>query len=276
VEKDIQVTVKSSFGREINLILRLYLKGNSADLVRIFISSWMQINEQLEELVIPATLENYKIKRICMDVFEHMGNNRDSIISELHPLKRLVIDDNISTIQQRAFIGAYIGTLVWPKSCHTIQESTFKGAFIEHYEGMEDVTEIKQNAFRNNFVLKSFDFPKGCTKVPANCFEGCERMSYITGLENVTEIGEEAFTDCRALEEFDWPAGCSEIPDMCFFRNINLSELKISSPVTRIGRSALNETALKEINLSESLICDVDDTIKDSNIFLKLPFYMQA
>jgi hypothetical protein len=234
-------------------------------------------DEMIKEFVIPSILnsENYAsyaciVVAISADVFDSGGNGR--IGSKAHPIGRLVIDDSIEKINSYAFCKITADTVVWPKSCKIIEHSTFRNASIKNFEGMENVTEIKENAFLSNNVLKSFAWPEKCTDIPDDCFKGCTSLKSITGIQDVTSVGMSALSFC-GFEEFEWPEGCQIIPSNCFFGDTKLRQITINGAVSEIENAAFRETALTELDLTNSFVCDVDENAIDAKVAVKMPYY---
>jgi hypothetical protein len=244
----------------------------------------LEENEAIEELVIPETLkseepETYgqtlKVRRLEHNVFNQISFQYDFdklIASKDHPIKRLVIEAGIEDIY-KSFERIYVDTLVWPESCTLIRNCTFQNAQIKHFEGMAGVKSIEGMAFSGNNALEYFEWPKNCDYIPVDCFSGCQRLKTVSGIEGVTDIGDEAFISCRSMEEFNWPKGCEKIPADCFLGAYSLKKLNFSGPISKISPNALMGTSIKELDLSESIICDIPSSLTKIGIKVKLPFY---
>jgi hypothetical protein len=205
----------------------------------IELSDDLSKGEYLEELVIPSKFvsrdkkENgkiYQIRNICYDVL-NLAWERDDINriigSQKHPIGRLVISEGITSIEPSAFEGAYADTVVWPKSCPIVEASVFRNASVKHFEGMEEVTAIDEDAFSGNQVI----------------------------------------------EEFNWPKGCRVIPYNCFSKDKNLSKINISAQIDEIEEYAFLDTAISEIDLSDSFVCDIAESEKKRGIRYNLSYY---
>jgi hypothetical protein len=174
--------------------------------IGILPATQMKINESIKELTIPSTAEyegeTYRIKGIGSDVFWLQSFAAVSIGTCFNPIKKLVIDDNISIINSSAFKGVYIDTVVWPASAETVDDYTFVDAKIQNFEGMENVTKIGIGAFKGNSALSSFNWPKGCDVIPEKCFSQDKNLSEINISAPIVQIERYAFWG-TALSEID-------------------------------------------------------------------------
>lgn len=92
------------------------------------------------------------------------------------------------------------------------------------------VTEIGDEAFRNNYTVTSVRMKENIIKIGSRAFESCGNLNSVTLSKSITEIPLCAFTFCTSLREIDIPEG-----------------------VERIGESAFNSTGLNKIQLPSSL-----------------------
>jgi hypothetical protein len=195
------------------------------------------------------------------------------IATEDCSIQKLIIPDTVHTVLQSAFTNVYADELVWSKNCTNVPPFCFDGALMRKYTGFENVKNISDFAFKENYGLKSFDWPKNAKKIPPSCFLKCQGLKEVNGIENVTCIGNSAFEDCRSLERFIWPEGCDTIPLYCFSNCNSLLEVIINGPIRKIEECAFQDNPfLKELDLSESLIVDIHDSII-GEIKIKYPFY---
>ena len=64
------------------------------------------------------------------------------------------------------------------------------------------VTEIKENAFKNNRVVTKITLPASIKTIGKNAFSGCKKLSSLTIPKNVKKIGANAFNGCSKLKIF--------------------------------------------------------------------------
>jgi hypothetical protein len=280
LERKTVIEVTSSFRRTVQIEFDFRAKPNSflADLYSISPKTELKKNESIPELEIPLTLNHngfvYTVDTIEGDLFNISWDKKNLIGIKEHPIGKLVIASGIKNILNDSFYGIYADTVVWPHSCTFLRADTFYSANIKHFEGLEQVRVIGDSCFRGNQALESFDWPQSCTTVPTYCFSSCNHLSKITGLENVTSIDRSAFAHTK-LTEFVWPEKCREISDYCFDCCESLEKLEINGPVTSVGVSAIRNTKIEELDLSNSLQCNVAPDFADEgrDVKLVLPFY---
>ncbi|MCR4627715.1 MAG: leucine-rich repeat domain-containing protein, partial [Treponema sp.] len=96
--------------------------------------------------------------------------------------------------------------------------------------GVTELTEIPDEAFRDNDALRTVVLPEG-----------------------ITSIGEMAFYDCIALTTINLPDGLTEIGDSAFDACFNLTGVTIPDTITSIGGSAFEQCKLTSVVLPEGL-----------------------
>jgi hypothetical protein len=189
------------------------------------------------------------------------------------PIDKLILPKSVTQVYTDSFYMAGVNTLVWPEACKEIPEKCFNKSFIRNFEGIENVEKIGSEAFSESSV-EVFDWPAKATEIPNRCFFNCPRLTKINGVENVTTIGEGAFLCCNRLESFDWPEGCDEIPRWCFEDCQKLKTINIPGKLSAIGLRAFSGVVdLEEIDLSNSISCDIDSHFGSKHIKLIEPFY---
>lgn len=134
------------------------------------------------------------------------------------PINKLIIDDNISEIDEQAFVKIPVKELHWPSSCSVIPEACFvQNEYVETVTGIDHVQEIGESAFKDSH-LKSITWPKNCFIVPLKCFMGSS-LEKIDGLSAVKKICRRAFTDTN-LKNLDF----SDLP-YCHFESSSLASV---------------------------------------------------
>ena len=90
--------------------------------------------------------------------------------------------------------------------------------------------------------------------IPANMFEGCDRLETINFNADVTSVGAYAFNMCRAFTSLTLPPSVTSVGSYAFSNCFGLESLVLSDNITTIGRAAFAScTSLKEIVLPASL-----------------------
>lgn len=250
------------------------------------------------ELVIPSTIEGYRVKRIGNDVL----SNRDKLI-------RVIISDGIEEVGSNVFFGcdniesleipssvkkigsmsfAYCSSL---KEVNSISKVTYIGveAFtstpwmeqqlanaqngllilgdnaIAIYCGNEAVVSTPKNcanvSFYGNKEITEVILSEGITKVDDRTFYECDSLTRVVIPNSVVEIGESAFYGCNKLTELLLPNSLEEIGASAFCSCHTLSELKIPQRVKNIGQEAFSGcVALKSINIPNGVSIINDNT----------------
>lgn len=139
----------------------------------------------------------------------------------------------------------------------------------------EGITEIGENAFRNN-LFKFVHFPDTLQKIGKGAFMSCTQLDYVNIPDSVTSIRGLAFRDCTSLTEIKLPNvdeiisetfyGCHSlksiyIPDsvktiktFVFGKCENLENIRLSKNLETLGAYAFSEcSSLNKINLPDSL-----------------------
>jgi hypothetical protein len=198
------------------------------------------------------------------DIFFNMGNFH-------YPIGELIIPEGIQVITTGAFPHLVADKLVWPSTCDVIPESCFSGTFIKQFEGFENVRDIKETAFYSSKYLTEFDWPKNAKEIPRECFSNCSKLEVIRGIENVDTIGRSAFT-YTSIKKFVWPEQCRVIPMRCF-AGAPLEEIALPGPITAIKRECFEQTNITELNLENSFVCEIDESVAAQGIKFVKPFY---
>ena len=96
--------------------------------------------------------------------------------------------------------GAHTAKMPVQTIGHTLQVP----ASVEYNDVTYYVTEIADNAFKNNVDLPNAYIGANVARMGAHAFEGCYRMDEVTVYSTVLEsIGDEAFKNCRLMHIFE-------------------------------------------------------------------------
>ena len=108
-------------------------------------------------------------------------------------------------------------------------------------------------------IFKDCDYLTSATfadeiAIPANMFEGCDRLSTLVFDADITSVGAYAFNVCRALTSLSLPASVTSVGSYAFGSCSALETVTLSDNITTIGRGAFAGcTSLEEIVLPASL-----------------------
>ena len=160
-------------------------------------------------------------------------NNDDAIKNNKSSIKRIVIEEGIAEIGNRAF---------------------------NSYDGLEEViipdsvTSIGSFAFDQCSQLQEIIIPDSVTDLGAYAFNKCSNLISVTMSNNVTRFSESAFGNCNKLVNINTPEGLTYIGTAAFFQCYELSSLDIPDSVTSIGSTAFYRCrSLKAIHLPNQL-----------------------
>jgi hypothetical protein len=90
----------------------------------------------------------------------------------------------------------------------------------------------------------------------------------------VETIGRAAFRD-TAIESFIWPEKCDTVPAFCFFGCERLKGVYFPGPISIIQHCCFEKSEVKELDLTNSLFCDIDKNVLKTGIKIKWPFYQE-
>lgn len=111
------------------------------------------------------------------------------------------------------------------------------------------VVGFNSDVFRNNKNLYAISLPSSITEIPANAFNGCEKLHSVY-CGGVTTIGEKAFKDCTALRIFTVNTEITSLGEKAFENARYL--------YAKAGNAAVAEAALKsdakniEVDMSQT------------------------
>lgn len=131
-------------------------------------------DNRIKELKIPSTVNGIPVSGIAAMAF-YSGAS----------LKKVTIEEGITTIGMWAFSGCNLETLSLPDSLRRIEES----------------------AFHENDNLRDFKMPDNLEYVGESAFWGCDSLTNVSFPDSVEFIGNGAFAFCEQLKEISIGAG---------------------------------------------------------------------
>lgn len=169
--------------------------------------------------------------------------------------------DTILDIGAYAFSGASWTTITTlPPNLISIGEGAFTAAC--RHEGMEEydlvipdsVTAIGKAAFSSQNYIRSVKLPKNLTRLEAETFRDCEKMTEITFPENLKSIGSYAFLNCKLLDHVDLPDSITEIKSSAFSKCTSLTSITLPEQLTVLSGGLFSGcSSLESITLSANL-----------------------
>lgn len=103
-----------------------------------------------------------------------------------------------------------------------------------------EVTEIADNAFKNNKTVTKITIGKNVTKVGKNAFSGCKNLKTVSVGSNVATIEANAFKGCASLKTVTLPAKTTTIKASAFngckkLKTITIKSTKLTSKTIAKG-----------------------------------------
>lgn len=115
------------------------------------------------------------------------------------------------------------------------------------------VTEIGQNAFRNNQNMVRLNIPENVTDIEDEAFANCNNLEKLTLPNTLKKIGNYAFSVCCKLKKLEIPQSVEEIGDGAFFSCNSMTSIEIAASPTNLGSYIFaNCTSLTKVILSEN------------------------
>lgn len=204
----------------------LQLPERSGDyLYRILADETAEITYYYEnetEIVIPETIDGYKVTVIGNQTFR----NRDN-------LTKAVLPEGIVKIGFKAFEG-----------CENLAEINIPVS----------LTHFGNWSFANCTSLKSITIPSGVTRLGRGTFSGCKSLANVEIPDSVTEIGNYAFSHCDSIVEITIPSGVTRIGFRAFDYCNNLTSVILSDSITYVSARAFSFCEnLKSVKLPREL-----------------------
>ena len=140
-----------------------------------------------------------------------------SLISPIDSVKRVVLDNSVTSIEYGWFNGC----------------SSLTSVYIP-----ESVTSIERYAFNDCSSLTSVHIPESVTSIGSFTFYGCSSLTSVYIPESVTSIERYAFNDCTSLNSINIPNRVTSIEQETFKGCSSLTSIDIPEGVTSIGFKA--------------------------------------
>ena len=145
-----------------------------------------------KELIIPNKINNTEITKISCEYDIFSGECNNSSFRNKN-LKKVIIQDGITTIDQYSFLENQITSLTLPNSITEIGGNAFSYNKLTSITIPSSLTTIGVAVFSNN-CLKSLTIPTGVTTIDRNAFYN-NKLRNLTIPKTVTTINEMAFNN---------------------------------------------------------------------------------
>ena len=176
--------------------------------------------------------------------------------SQRDKIKKLIIEDGVTNIGNRAFSGcSNLTSIAIPNSVTSIGNTAFSGCSgLTSITIPNSVTSIGRSAFSSCKGLTTVIIPNSVTSIGDYAFNGCKGLTSITIPNSVTSIGVCAFLYCSSLTSITIPNSVTSIGLMAFDGCSGLTSITIPNSVTSIGGNAFRECSnLTSITIPNSV-----------------------
>ena len=118
----------------------------------------------------------------------------------------------------------------------------------------EDITEIKEYAFKGCKSIVNVVIPDKITSLGISAFSDCDALTSVTIGDGVTSLSASAFGGCDALTSIEIPDNVTSIDDKAFLSCNTLASVTIGAGVTSIGENAFSHcNALTSIEIPDNV-----------------------
>lgn len=151
--------------------------------------------------------------------------------------------------------------VILPQSVKIIEDNAFKGCSSLSTINLDQIEEIKANAFSDCANLTGNIKLPNLKSLGKEAFYDCDGISTID-MPIVTEIGDWAFSGCSKLTSIEIP-NCTKLNNNCFSFCSNLSTVILSDDLEYIPEKTFYDTGLKSIKLPSKLKSIGEGAFKD-------------
>lgn len=151
------------------------------------------------------------------------------------------IDCVVNKIEDEAFLGCKLTSIVVPKSVTYIGSDAFSYSYsLTTVELPDDITDINYQTFYNCSSLKTVKLPSQLTRIASFAFSGCRALSSISIPDKVNYIGEQAFSSCESLFSVTIPESVNTIGKSAFSLCSSLQSVAMPNSIERIEESTFS------------------------------------
>ena len=171
-------------------------------------------------------------------------------------LKKIIVPQSVESINALAFHESVISEIEFAKNGNlkTIGKYAFYDSALEKIELPDTVTEIGQQAFYRNRLLKTVSIPNGVKEIPEQAFDKCMQLTKVTLGDNIEKINAKAFADCSKLIQINFPDKLTYIGNSAFINCKSLDKALINGNGLEIGTEAFkNCEKLTDVKLPNNL-----------------------
>ena len=182
-----------------------------------------------KNIIVPATLDGYKVSGVTDDAFWHEED--DGILRS--EIESIVFSEGIT------HVGGMWGfdnlkKVVLPSTVKEIGEWAFRDCVSLEEINIPSCTVIEDLAFYGCISLEKVTLPWGLETIGDDVFAGCKIKS-IKIPDTVTKIGHSAFWGCGSLTSIKIPESVEEISQSAFRHCSSLSQVTIYNDKAKIA-----------------------------------------
>jgi len=151
-------------------------------------------------------------------------------------LVKVVLSNNVKTINLHAFAGTNLEEIEIPDSVGYIGQGVFE--LCRNLKKVKLPSKIKvlaKETFSNCNSLHELVLPKDLEVVGDYCFWGNAKLENVVLPESIKKLGKSAFCSCGGLKQINLPEGLEEIGENCF-QNCKMETITIPSSVVKLDK----------------------------------------
>ncbi|MCM1226724.1 MAG: leucine-rich repeat domain-containing protein [Clostridium sp.] len=206
------------------------------------------------EIVIPDTIDEYKVRAIGTTTFYENKNITEVTISKYieeigyfpfygcTSLMEFKVDE-----QNETFTADGEGVLMGKDGLSITSYPTGKNP--EKYTVADGIYAIHSAAFSMCTNLKEVTLPESLEYIGVFTFSGCSSLESVDLPDNITELDDFTFADCSSLTEVNLPENLQVIGSAVFFNCKALRSIDFPEPLYEIGQAAFCSTGITSITL---------------------------
>ena len=209
------------------------------------------------ELIIPSTLDGYKVTSIGTSAFRNCTSLKnvtipegvtcigESVFYRCTSLESVTIPESVTSIGESAFYRCTsLKSVTIPESVTSIDKYAFfycenlTDIYISNLAAWCNIDFLSSvsnplcyagNLYLNDELLTNLIIPDGITEIKDYTFYNCTSLKSVTIPEGVTSIGNKAFSNCTSLTSVTIPESVTSIGkdafDKCYYLDIYISDI---------------------------------------------------
>ena len=174
----------------------------------------------------------------------------------MNRLVRVLLPASLRTIEQEAFAGSVLESVLITHGLETVGPKAFEGCLnLKAVDLPSTVTGLGNRAFCACPSLERVRVKGNVGSIGERTFWNCCGLKTVELCDSITTIGDSAFLDCKGLDRIALPAGLVEIGEFAFSGCKRLRAIDIPEGVVKIGKQAFfNCASLERVSLPDSII----------------------